>query len=192
MKVEIRTDNTVHIEGYVNAVERESRPVITPHGRVNEIISAGAFKTALEKAGNVSLSVDHNDKVYASTKDGTLTLAEDNIGLKAVTDISDAELAQEARAGNIKGWSFGMRNVEDVIEEREGKLPLRRVKAFDLGHITLAIRKTPIYAATSVEVRAEEEFLNEERASETEISIEVEKGNIDYTDFEKRIEATRK
>lgn len=34
MKVEVRTDNSVKITGYVNAVERESKPVATPKGMV--------------------------------------------------------------------------------------------------------------------------------------------------------------
>lgn len=53
MKIEIRADNTALISGYVNAVERESRPVVTPRGRVNELIEPRAFAQALERAENV-------------------------------------------------------------------------------------------------------------------------------------------
>jgi len=43
MKLEIRADG-VHISGYVNATEKKSRPVITPHGKVIEVIEPRAFK----------------------------------------------------------------------------------------------------------------------------------------------------
>ena len=61
MKIEIRGDNMAEISGYVNATEKKSRPVITPHGKVVEEIEPRAFAGAIERAGNVTLSVDHDD-----------------------------------------------------------------------------------------------------------------------------------
>ena len=61
MKVEVRADNTTHITGYVNVVERKSRPVMTPHGKCIEIVEQRAFEQALERAGDVSVTVDHNN-----------------------------------------------------------------------------------------------------------------------------------
>ena len=72
MKIEIRADGA-HISGYVNATEKKSRPVITPHGKVIEEIEPRAFERAIERAGNISLTVDHDaSHVYAETQDGTL------------------------------------------------------------------------------------------------------------------------
>ena len=82
---------------------------------------------------------------------------EDAIGLFAEALVTDPETVEEARAGKIKGWSFGMRNIVDEIEERSDGLPLRHVKALDLDHVTLVVNATPAYAATSVEVRAEDD-----------------------------------
>ena len=51
MDIEIRADGTLHIEGYVNAVERDSRTVICPEcGKCVEQIRAGAFGEALRAA----------------------------------------------------------------------------------------------------------------------------------------------
>lgn len=50
MQIEFRADGA-RISGYVNAVERQSRPVMTPMGRVVEEIEAGAFARALERRG---------------------------------------------------------------------------------------------------------------------------------------------
>lgn len=130
MRIEIRADGA-HISGYVNATEKRSRPVITPHGRVIEEIEPRAFAGALERAQDVPLTVDHQDRVYASTRAGTLELREDEIGLYAQATVTDGELIDAARRGMIRGWSFGMYNVADRIEPRADGLPLRRIQALD-------------------------------------------------------------
>jgi len=189
MKAEIRADG-LHISGYVNVPGRESRPVITPRGKVIEVIEQRAFKRALKKVDNIDLLVDHERKI-ASTKDGNLKVWEDEIGLRAEAIITDKEVIEGARKGKLKGWSFNMMKVVDEIEERAGKLPLRRVKDFVMTEITLALRKLPVYSATSIEVRAEEEEEIEVRAFECEVKIkdltENKKQNIDYTEYQNKI-----
>jgi len=187
MKVEIRADGA-HISGYVNVTEKKSRPVITPRGKVIEVIEERAFEKAIERAGNINLTVDHdNTHIYASTKDGTLTLYEDAIGLHADVLISDENIIELAKKGKIKGWSFGMYNVVDELEERAGELPIRRVKSLDLDHLTLVINKQPVYSATSVELRAGEDVDIEERAFEHEVKVVISKQPIDYSQYENRL-----
>lgn len=193
MKIEVRADGT-HISGYVNVTEKKSRPVITPRGKVIEIIEERAFEKALERAGNINVTVDHdNTHVYASTDDGTLNLYEDAIGLHADVIIKDENLIELAKKGKIKGWSFGMYNVVDEIEPRADDLPIRRVKSLDLDHLTLVINKNPVYSATSVELRAGEDIDIEERAVEQEVKviIEKQKETIDYSKYEKRINSLK-
>lgn len=187
MKAEIRADG-LHIAGYVNVPGRESRPVITPRGKVIEVIEQRAFKRALKKVDNIDLLVDHERKI-ASTKEGNLKVWEDEIGLRAEAIITDKEVIEGARKGKLKGWSFNMMKVVDELEERAGKLPLRRVKDFVMTEITLALRKLPVYSATSIEVRAEEEEEVEIRAFESEVTVKdlVEKKRIDYSEFENKI-----
>ena len=189
IKAEIRADG-LHISGYVNVPGRESRPVITPRGKVIEVIEQRAFQRALQKVDNVDLMVDHERKI-ASTKEGNLKVWEDEIGLRAEAIITDKEVIEGAKQGKLKGWSFNMMKVVDEIEERAGKLPLRRVKDFVMTEITLALRKLPVYSATSIEVRAEEEEEIEVRAFECEVKIkdltENKKQNIDYTEYQNKI-----
>lgn len=189
MKIEVRADNTVRIEGYVNATEKKSRPVITPHGKCIETIEERAFEKAISRAGNITVTVDHdNSHIYASTQDGNLKLYEDGIGLHADVVITDKSIVEIAKQGKIKGWSFGMFNVVDELEQRaDGELPIRHIKELDLDHITLVINKTPCYSATSVEVRAETEQDIEVRALDSKIELSVEKKKIDYSEYEKRI-----
>ncbi len=156
MKIEIRADG-IHFEGYVNVTGKMSKPVITPsRQRVIETIEERAFQEALGRTSNVEIWLDHNPgRVIAQTKDGTLELREDSIGLKASGTITDQEVVQNAK--KLRGWSFGMRNVKDSIEERTDNLPIRHVKSLDLGHIALLLHKNPAYSATSIELRDDEE-----------------------------------
>lgn len=165
MNFELRADGA-HIVGYVNATEKRSRPVITPHGKVVEVVEPGAFQGAIDRAGDIAVTVDHDSThIYASTKAGTLKLYEDDIGLHADVLITDEDLISLAKQGKVRGWSFGMYNVRDTLEARADDLPLRRITALDLEHITLVVHKQPCYSATSVEVRADAEVELETRTT---------------------------
>lgn len=196
MKIEIRADGA-HISGYVNVTEKKSRPVITPHGKVVEEIEPRAFEQAIARAGNITVTVDHdNTHVYASTDEGTLKLYEDNIGLHADVLITDETLIELAKKGKIRGWSFGMYNVQDELEQRADNLPLRRIKALDLDHLTLVVKKVPIYSATSVELRADGEVEIETRATEEPLQITEEAPkpapSFDNSAYRARVNAIRK
>lgn len=196
MNVEIRADG-LHISGYVNVTEKMSRPVITGTGRrVVEVVEPRAFERALKKAENVTLTKDHNPNyVLAETRAKTLRLCEDAIGLHADALITDKATIEEARAGKLKGWSFGMRNIVDAIEERADALPLRRIKDLDLDHITLVVNKVPVYAATSIEMRAEDDISSvESRMLEdtpTVSETRADKPGFDNGPYKKRIAALK-
>lgn len=193
--IEIRADGA-HISGYVNVTEKKSRPVITPHGKVVEEIEPRAFEQAISRAGNITVTVDHdNSHVYASTDEGTLKLYEDNIGLHADVLVTDDTLIDLAKKGKVKGWSFGMYNVRDELERRADDLPLRRIKALDLDHITLVVRKSPVYSATSVELRADAEVDLEIRSTEEAPRVTVDEPETpayDNAPFRARLEAIKK
>ena len=198
MQIEIRADGA-QITGYVNVTEKKSRPVITPHGKVIEEIEPRAFEAAIGRAGNITVTVDHDSShVYASTDEGTLKLYEDSIGLHADVLIRDDTLIELAKKGKIKGWSFGMYNVKDEMEPRADDLPLRRVKALDLDHITLVVKKSPVYSATSVEIRADAEVDVETRTMEQEpqiTEVELRKPDAPFFDiapYRARLEAIKK
>lgn len=187
MEIEERADG-VHISGYVNVTCKRSRPVITPHGRVIEIIEERAFEKTLESGGDITVSVDHDQShIYANTRSGTLTLYEDHIGLHADVLITDPDVIDIAKKGKIKGWSIGMYNIIDELEQRADDIPIRHIKQCDLDHVTLVVNKTPCYAATSIEVRSEGDTIIETRTTEDKPHISLIKP--DYSDYEKRIAA---
>lgn len=191
MQIEIRTDGA-HISGYVNVTEKKSRPVITPRGKVIEEIEPRAFDQALSRAGDITVTVDHDSNhIYASTKSGTLNLYEDDIGLHADVLITDHNLIDLAKQGKIKGWSFGMYNVQDEVEPRANDLPLRKIKSLDLDHLTLVVNKTPVYSATSVEIRANTEVDMETRSRSDDPRVEDKTPSYDNAAYHRRLEAIK-
>jgi HK97 family phage prohead protease len=198
MQIEIRADGA-HISGYVNVTEKKSRPVITPHGKVIEEIEPRAFQGALDRAENVPMTKDHDpDILLAETRTGNLKLYEDEIGLHYDAVISDEQTVAEARAGKVRGLSFGMLNVVDTIEERANDIPLRKITRLDLDHITLVVNKCPVYAATSCELRADSEIELETRTIEQSpqiTEIEQKKPDISFFDnsaYQERINKLKK
>lgn len=189
MRMEIRADG-LHINGYVNVTGKLSRPVITPRGKVLETIEERAFDEAIKKNGNITVQLDHDaGHAYASTSGGTLVLKEDAIGLHADVLITDETVIEMARKGKLRGWSFGMYNVQDEMESRgEDELPIRHVKHLDLDHISLIKDKVPCYAATSVEVRAEGDVYIEQRALDSDVEIIITEHH-DYSQYENRLKA---
>lgn len=164
MDFEIRADGVLHIEGYVNAVERDSRIVMCPEcGKCVEQIAAGAFGNALRAAKNVDMLLNHDKgRKIGSTSEGTLTLTEDSIGLRASADITDEEVVEKARNGLLRGWSFGFRATDTEIEQRSQGVPRRHVKALNISEVSLVDdRYRPCYAGTSIELRADEEGAEE-------------------------------
>ena len=157
MRVEVRNDS-VFISGYVNAVERLSKPIReTLHGRIRtflERIKAGVFRNALKKNDNVLVLLNHDEtRVLASTKDGNAVLTEDNIGLRAEITITDKEVVQKAREGKLSGWSFGFIANDDEITT-EGKDEIRTVTDMELLEVSiLDDTKAPAYYGTSIETR---------------------------------------
>lgn len=192
MKIEVRADGA-HISGYVNVTGKISRPIPSPNGQFVETVDERAFANAIAKSGNITVTVDHDSThVYAETNDGTLQLEEDAIGLKATVLIKDQTIIEAAKKGKIRGWSFGMYNVVDEMEQRADQLPLRHIKDMYLDHITLVKDKFPCYAATSVECRTDGEVSVECRALDTGVEIEVEKQKIDYAEYKERIQKLEK
>ena len=193
MKAELRADG-LHISGYVNVPGRESRPVLTPRGKVIEVIEQRAFARAIERAGEVRMLLDHDrNHVLADTSDGTLMVKEDEVGLRAESVVTDEAVIAGAKEGRLKGWSFNMKNVVDTIEERAEGLPIRHVKDFDMDEITLVMNKVPVYSSTSIEVRADTEEEVETRAicleaTYSEIKEPVKKPEYDNSEYRKRIE----
>ena len=178
MRVEVRNDSVV-ISGYVNAVERWSKPLrANLRGmmlRFIEKIKAGAFKNALKRNDNVKVLLNHNsDRELANTKDGTAILEEDNIGLRAEVTITDPEVVEKARKHKLVGWSFGFYSNSDDVDE-SGSIATRTVNDMDLVEVSiLDDTKSPAYYGTSVETRSEDGTVMEIRENIEDETVDIE------------------
>ena len=157
MKIILRNES-VTIEGYVNAVERNSKPLTERGVTFIERIGSGAFKRALLRAKDIRILLNHRpDRDLGGIKDGNLELEEDNIGLKARATITDPEVIEDAKRGNLVGWSFGFEDMPDGVtqlRDEESGLPLRKVEDLILYEVSLLNRsKSPAYVGTLVNVR---------------------------------------
>lgn len=159
MNLIIREDH-VEIEGYVNAVERNSKTLRDRFGSFIERICKGAFDKALKRNKNVRILLNHN-RDLGGQADGNLELHEDAIGLHARATISDPEVIENARHGDLVGWSFGFTDTPDGVERsEENGVPLRIVRDLNLEEVSILNRqKTPAYEGTLVNVRDDEMIL---------------------------------
>lgn len=190
MRVEVR-NNKILIDGYVNAVERESKVLYDTRGQFIEKIRAGVFQRALEKAENVRVLLDHEpDRELADTKSGKARLVEDNIGLRATVEIDDPEVIQKAKENKLRGWSFGfLCNKEDRATDEDG-IEKRTVRDLDLLEVSIIDdRKSPAYLGTSIEVRDDKVTLIEYRTDMSDVDVKVieDAKKIDYSEYENRL-----
>lgn len=155
MKISIREDK-VEIEGYVNAIERYSKPLMSRVGRFIERICKGAFAKAIKRNNDIHILLNHDwNKDLGSTKNGTLELVEDNIGLRARACITDKDVIEKARNGELVGWSFGFSDRDVVNSVDMNGMPTRAVKDLDLYEVSiLDRRKSPAYEGTLISARS--------------------------------------
>ena len=199
MNVRVLSDTQIEIEGYVNAVERKSKPLKSRMGQFVERICAGAFKRAIERNDDIKLLLNHDwAKTLGGTKTGNLKLTEDSIGLRAIATVTDGDVVAKARNGELVGWSFGFTD-RDVDSHNENGMPTRDVKDLNLYEVSILDRtRVPAYDGTLVTVRAEDDmqYHGEEMISDYELQEtretqpeheETHEVNIDYSEFEEII-----
>jgi len=202
MKIEIRSDR-VHIEGYVNAVGRDSRRMTDEEGYpFYEQMEPGVFARALSSGRNVMALLNHdNNRVLSDTERG-LELKEDTIGLYAAFDSGDPELIELARGGHLMGWSFGFIPMDssDVYDSSVGhRSVVKELELIEVSVISDAMR--PCYAGTSIHTRADgTEDAIQTRAMDNdavfraiiEDQLEPKKEPIDYSRYDAVINRLKK
>lgn len=188
MRIEIR-EQSVTIDGYVNAVARDSRPIRDKSGeKFIEQIVPGAFERAISRADEIKILLNHDySRELGSTKTN-LQLFEDSIGLRAIAEITDAEVIEKAKKGELRGWSFGFIERAAKEEEIDSGLKRRFVEDMDLKEVSIIdSRKIPCYASTSIEMRTDGNEVLEVRTLETKVISNKQQEKIDYSKYENTI-----
>lgn len=195
MRIEIRNDSVI-LDGYVNAVLRDSKPMLDENGeKFVEQIMPKTFQRAIEKNDDILCLLNHEpSRVLGSTKQGNIELFEDNIGLRAICKITDSEVIEKAKENKLRGWSFGFQAVKEHEEELKDGFKRRFVDEMNLAEVSIIDdRKIPCYIGTSIETRAEKTVKTEFRGEECVAKIiDNTDTSIDYSVYEKQIEEIKK
>lgn len=193
MRIEIRNDSVL-LDGYVNAVARDSRPMLDENGeKFVEQISPKTFQRAVEKNDDILCLLNHESaRVLGSTKQGNIELFEDNIGLRAICKITDSEVIEKAKQNKLRGWSFGFEALKEHEEMLGDGFKRRFVDEMNLAEVSIIDeRKIPCYVGTSIETRAEKQTKLEYRGEDFKAKIvdnTEQKPKIDYSKYEKILE----
>lgn len=108
-KFEIREDSSgMFLEGYAALFNSRSENL----GGFTETIQPGAFRGSLQSRNDIKLLWNHDSgAVLGSTRAGTLTLTEDERGLKVSATLPDTTYGRDARElvrrGDVTAFSFG-------------------------------------------------------------------------------------
>lgn len=158
-------EDAMIVEGYAAKFHVESDPL----GRsgVRESIKPGAFsRTLLEDKQYMHWNHDPSI-VLASTKSGTLTLSEDEVGLKMRAELPDTQWGRDTYAlvkrGDVSQMSFGFQKRADAWDDSDPKSPRRSL--LDVRLFEVSIVPYPAYPQTAVMARSIDEELDEYRAA---------------------------
>ena len=159
---EMREDgDALRVEGYA-AVFGEEADIA---GLFREKIASGAFSEAISR-DDVIFSYNHDDAtVMARTRSGTLTLVEDDRGLKmsSTLDPSDPDvqrIAAKMRRGDLDKMSFAF-FVDREEWDDTGDVPVRTVRQATLHDVSVVT--TPAYDGTEIGLRSLAEFRRADR-----------------------------
>ena len=151
IKAEIRaTEAGIVVSGYA-AVFNQPADI---GGSFREVIAPGAFTEAIGRDDVVFL-INHEDLPLARTRSGTLTLSEDEHGLRmeTVLDAADPDvqsIVPKMKRGDLDKMSFAF--TSDVEEwEDDGKMVTRTIKKVTLYDVSIVT--TPAYDGTSIALR---------------------------------------
>jgi len=123
--------------------------------KFREQFKKGAFAESLNKDDQRFLWSHDTSKVLGRTKNNTLRLTEDDIGLRVELDLPKTTLGDDAyesiKRGDVDGMSFGFRMEDHEIEEPDDDLPLRTVKKARLLEVSAVA--FPAYPDSEVSAR---------------------------------------
>ena len=140
------------VEGYAAVFESETILYNWDGIDYKEVIDRNAFANA--EMADVVMNFNHGGKPVARTKNGTLSLAVDDIGLRIRADLSGTDegrkLWEEVKGGYIDKMSFAFTVEEDSYNRDDHVRRILAVKRlYDVAAVDI-----PAYEATSLIARS--------------------------------------
>jgi len=155
------------LEGYALVFNNETLIGDEEYGFLEEIDSRALSDTKMK---DVPMKYNHMDSflIIARTKNQSLSLTVDNIGLKVRAELLDTNTNQDiykmVRSGLLDKMSFAF-TVDEQVWNREGKIPKRTITKIERLY-DVSVVDTPAYDATSIYARSLESMELELKAME--------------------------
>jgi HK97 family phage prohead protease len=142
-------DGSMTLAGYAAVFNESSVPL-----PFKETIMPGAFRKTLSETPDVRMLINHEGLPIARTKNGTMTLIEDERGLYFTAELADTSDARDIYAlvsrGDVDQMSFAFRVIRQKWSEDRTRRILSEVSLAD-GDVSVVTY--PAYPTTSVEAR---------------------------------------
>jgi len=151
IETRLTDDGVMRLSGYAAVFDDQSVPL-----PFVERIAPGAFRKTLSEAPDVRLLINHEGLPLARTKNGTLTLSEDQRGLYFDAELADTQEARDIHTlvgrGDVDQMSFAFRVIRQKWNSDRTERTLTEVSLAD-GDVSVVTY--PAYPTTNVEARQE-------------------------------------
>jgi HK97 family phage prohead protease len=160
-------ENKMILEGYALVFNNETLIGDEEYGFLEEIDSRALSETKMK---DVPMKYNHMDSflIIARTKNQSLSLTVDSIGLKVRAELLDTNTNQDiykmVRSGLLDKMSFAF-TVDEQVWNREGRVPKRTITKIERLY-DVSVVDTPAYDATSIYARSLESMELELKAME--------------------------
>jgi HK97 family phage prohead protease len=142
-------DGVMRLSGYAAVFNDPSVPL-----PFSERIAPGAFRKTLSETPDVRLLINHEGLPLARTKNETLTLSEDEVGLRFDAELPDTSEARDLytliQRGDVDQMSFAFRVIRQKWNSDRSERTLTEVSLAD-GDVSVVTY--PAYPTTTVEAR---------------------------------------
>lgn len=150
-EIRAEEDNNTLV-GYAAVFDSPSEPM-----PFTEFVRRGAFAKTLNDGADVRLLIDHEGVPLARTKSGTMSLEEDERGLKVEAELDPANpdamrVLSAMRRGDMTQMSFAFRTIKDSWSNDRSVRELKEVQLYDVSIVTF-----PAYEETVAELRSRSE-----------------------------------
>ena len=172
------SDEEMRVEGYAAIFDAETVMYEYDGIQYKEVIDRNAFNGT--QMQDVVMNYNHQGKPVARTKNGTLQLIIDDVGLRVSADLGGTQearnLYEEIKAGYIDKMSFAFTvNADEYNRDTHTRRITGIKRLYDVAAVDI-----PAYDTTSIQARSFFEAEAEKERAEARAALELAKAKYNY------------